>query len=137
MAAIAIPPSRHWIRWPDEAAAARRPVSRPTAAVYRRRRAVALILLCAMVAAIALALQAVLGGLGGGPLTTSGPSGTGAMVGVLQPAALRTYTVQPGDTLWSIARGLSGGGDPRPIVDRLMAQRQGRPLQVGERIALP
>jgi LysM domain-containing protein len=97
----------------------------------------ALILLCAMIATLALGLQAVLGGLGGGPLTTSGPPGSGAVVGVLQPAAMRTYTVQAGDTLWSIARGLSDGGDPRPIVDRLMAQRQGRPLQVGERIALP
>jgi hypothetical protein len=98
---------------------------------------VALVALLAVLVVIALGLQAVLGGLGGGPLTTSEPPGTGALAGVLQPAAMRTYTVQPGDTVWSIARGLSGGGDPRPVVDRLMAERQGRPLQVGERIALP
>lgn len=137
MAAIAVFPSRQGIRWQDEALASRRPVSRPTAAVYRRRRFVALVALLAVLAVMALGLQAVLGGFGGGPLTTSEPPGTGAFTGGLRPAAMRTYTVQPGDTLWSIARGLGGGGDPRPVVDRLMAERQGRPLQVGERIALP
>ena len=31
------------------------------------------------------------------------------------------YVVREGDTLWSIARRLSPGNDPRPIVDRLSA----------------
>jgi hypothetical protein len=50
--------------------------------------------------------------------------------------------VQPGDTLWSIARaavanGDTGGTDVRPIVDHLAAERHGRPLEVGETIVLP
>jgi Tfp pilus assembly protein FimV len=47
--------------------------------------------------------------------------------------------VQPGDTLWSIARRLSPepGTDVRPVVDALAAARDGRPLEVGERIVLP
>ena len=32
-----------------------------------------------------------------------------------------SYVVREGDTLWSIARGLSPGSDPRPIVDLLSA----------------
>lgn len=30
-----------------------------------------------------------------------------------------SYLVREGDTLWSIARRLSPGGDPRPVVDEL------------------
>jgi hypothetical protein len=30
-----------------------------------------------------------------------------------------SYVVREGDTLWSIARRLSPGGDPRPVVDEL------------------
>jgi nucleoid-associated protein YgaU len=36
-----------------------------------------------------------------------------------RPVARRTYVVQAGDTLWSIAQRLSPGEDPRPIVDAL------------------
>jgi nucleoid-associated protein YgaU len=33
--------------------------------------------------------------------------------------ARSSYVVREGDTLWSIARRLSPGGDPRPVVDEL------------------
>jgi nucleoid-associated protein YgaU len=33
--------------------------------------------------------------------------------------ARNSYVVREGDTLWSIARRLSPGGDPRPVVDAL------------------
>jgi nucleoid-associated protein YgaU len=36
-----------------------------------------------------------------------------------------THVVQPGDTLWSIARELEPGGDPRPVVDALVRARGG------------
>jgi hypothetical protein len=85
-------------------------------------------------AAVAFGLQAVLGGFGGGPLTTTGAPGA---AGPLLPVDVHIHVVQPGDTLWSIARALSPGADPRPIVDRLVAARHGRPLQVGERVLLP
>ena len=54
-----------------------------------------------------------------------------------QPISETSHIVQRGDTLWSIARELQPEGDVRPLVDRLSDVRQGRPLQVGERIPLP
>ncbi|HZD69989.1 MAG TPA: LysM peptidoglycan-binding domain-containing protein [Actinomycetes bacterium] len=49
-----------------------------------------------------------------------------------------SYTVRPGDTLWSIALRIAPGRDPRPLVDRLIAYNhlQGD-LQVGQAIYLP
>jgi len=48
------------------------------------------------------------------------------------------YVVQPGDTLWEIARRLSPPGrDLRYIVDRLAADSGGPLLQPGQRIILP
>ena len=145
MAAIAIPPSRQWNWWEERPPApcppAHRPPrprpagSRPGPAAYRRRRLAALAVLCAVVAVTVVGLQALLGRFGGGPLTTTGRPGAAAPV--LRPASVDVHVVQPGETLGSIARSLSRGADPRPIVDRLVAQRHGRPLQVGERILLP
>jgi LysM repeat protein len=45
--------------------------------------------------------------------------------------------VQPGDTLWAIARRAQPEGDLRPLVDELTRSRGNRPLQVGEEIAIP
>lgn len=36
------------------------------------------------------------------------------------PAARHTYVVRYGDTLWSIARQVAPGGDPRPVVDAIV-----------------
>jgi LysM repeat protein len=47
------------------------------------------------------------------------------------------YVVQPGDTLWSIARAAQVGEDLRPVVDRLAAEVGHRPLQPGQRLVLP
>lgn len=69
-------------------------------------------------------------GQGSGPLTAPLPaaSSSGEVV---------AHTVQPGDTLWSIARRAQPSGDPRPLVDRLTRSRGGRSLQVGEEILVP
>jgi len=49
-----------------------------------------------------------------------------------------SYTVKPGDTLWSIARRIAPGQDPRPVVDELIADNHLRgSLQVGQAIDLP
>lgn len=52
----------------------------------------------------------------------------------MAPVAANVHIVQPGDSLWTIARSLQPDGDIRPLVDRLAGTRRGRPLQVGERI---
>ena len=71
-----------------------------------------------------------LGGTAGGPLTTPRPAAISS-----GPVAVRT--VQPGDTLWSIARAVQPTGDVRPLVDQLLTSRGGRSLQVGEEITVP
>lgn len=108
------------------AGAARR--SRPNAAQFRRRRAAA-----AAIAAVLLGGVVALGMPGEVPLTTSGPAPTAGLV----PVARTTYVVRPGDTLWEIATALVPSGDVRPLVQRLVEERQGAPLRAGERLVLP
>ncbi|HSJ51706.1 MAG TPA: LysM domain-containing protein [Actinomycetota bacterium] len=52
----------------------------------------------------------------------AGPA-AGALVGGdrVEPVSRATHLVRPGDTLWSIARGIAPGSDPRPVVDALVA----------------
>ena len=140
MAAIAYPSTRTRPMLP---AAAPRPVlrvipgavggARPSAAVYRRRRLTAVVVLAVVGAAALLLLRAAAGAIGGAPLTPSAPP---ASAGV-QPVAAVTHLVQPGDTYWSIAASLHVRGDVRAEVDRLVAQRHGAPLRVGDRITVP
>jgi len=94
----------------------------------RRRRRIA-----AFAAAVLLAAGAVLGGLGGGPLTAPGPTAPLA----LSPVAQRWHVVQPGDTLWTIARALQPAGDVRALVDRLAAEHGGSVLRPGQVVTLP
>lgn len=96
------------------------------AARYRRRR----IVVSSLVLTMLLAGRVVLGMVGGGPLSAPHHAPT-----VL--VSDRVHVVQPGDTLWSIARSLEPEGDVRRLVQQLASQRQGSALQVGERIVLP
>jgi len=96
-----------------------RPRRRPSAATFRRRRVVVLVLVGLGLFTTARAAAT----LGGPPLAT--PE---------RPPAATSYAVQPGDSLWTIAEEIAPGTDPRPIVDQLSAERDGRPLLVGERI---
>lgn len=101
--------------------------ARPGPEVYRRRRFVA----AAVVAGVVLAGLWSMGLLGRQPLSATGQAPR------LELVERTTHVVQPGDTLWSIARRAQASGDIRPLVDRLAAQTGGRPLQVGDRITLP
>jgi hypothetical protein len=53
------------------------------------------------------------------------------------PAPTVSIVVQPGDTLWSIAASLVGDGDPRPLVDELLAAHGGADLSPGDVITIP
>lgn len=98
----------------------------PAEVVYRRRRLVVATLI----------LSVLLGGRVAADLVWSGPL---AAPEPAQPVLVgeRVHLVQPGDTLWTIARSFQPTGDIRRLVDALAAQRHGAALQVGERIALP
>jgi hypothetical protein len=55
-----------------------------------------------------------------------------------RPAPRVTYVVQPGDTLWSIARRVAPGQDPRPVVDGLIEANDIRGgLQTGQELSIP
>ncbi|HEX2039476.1 MAG TPA: LysM domain-containing protein [Acidimicrobiales bacterium] len=94
--------------------------------VYRRRRLVAAVLTLSVL----LGGRAVADLAGSGPLVAAEPTPP-VLIGE------RVHIVQPGDTLWTIARSLQPSGDVRRLVDALAARRQGAALHVGERIALP
>jgi LysM repeat protein len=48
-----------------------------------------------------------------------------------------SHVVVPGDTIWSIARGLVPEGDIRPVVDRIVAANGGSGLEVGQVLLIP
>ncbi len=55
-----------------------------------------------------------------------------------RPAPQVTYVVEPGDTLWSIARRVAPGRDPRPVVDGLIKANDLRGgLQAGQELSIP
>jgi nucleoid-associated protein YgaU len=103
------------------------PSRRRVPARVRRRRA--------GLAAVTLALMAVLAspllGTSGHSPAAAGPGTPGSL------SADRTYVVQPGDTLWSIATRLDPSGDPRPLVAALAREAGGDTVYPGERLELP
>ena len=55
-----------------------------------------------------------------------------------RPAPRVTFVVEPGDTLWSIARRVAPGRDPRPVVDGLIEANDVRGgLQAGQELSVP
>jgi Tfp pilus assembly protein FimV len=55
-----------------------------------------------------------------------------------RPAPRVHYVVQPGDTLWSIARQVAPDRDPRPVVDALVeANDLHGGLQAGQELTVP
>ncbi|MEY2476629.1 MAG: hypothetical protein QOG87_1944 [Actinomycetota bacterium] len=96
----------------------------------RRRRLIALAALVVLVLALQLAVHTASAWLGDGSLAVPEPASGAAAAGSV-------YVVQPGDTLWTLARRAQPTGDLRPLVGRLADARDGRPLQAGQRLVLP
>jgi LysM repeat protein len=94
-------------------------------AVIRRRRVVVAGVLLAVIVMAALVVGRVSTVLGGTPAVPAHRPGAAS------------YVVQPGDTLWSIARSLQPDGDIRPLVRGLSAANGGATLAVGQVLALP
>jgi hypothetical protein len=80
-------------------------------------------------AVLLVALALPLSGTGGHSHATGS-----ALAGTAGPVE---YTVQPGDTLWTIAERVDPGADPRPLVARLAAQTGSDTVVPGERVTLP
>ncbi|MEO7836125.1 MAG: LysM domain-containing protein [Acidimicrobiales bacterium] len=101
---------------------------------YRPRRTLVGSLLSVLLVAAWLAAGGVLGGGGSEPALTAWAEAPPTKVVTVAAAS---YVVQPGDTLWTVARRLRPDGDIRPLVDRLARQAKGRPLRAGQRLPLP
>jgi LysM repeat protein len=106
----------------------RSPAGQARRAVYRRRRLAALAILVAVVAVALLLASAVLA-------RVAGDGTPDPVAGSSAPAEV--HVVQPGDTLWSIARSLEPEGDVRLLVDRLVDLNGGAPITVGQQLVLP
>jgi hypothetical protein len=89
------------------------------------------------VAGLFLALLLLVGGaiaVGRGGLASLAPAPPAAAAAPAPGA--RTIMVEPGDTIWSIARRLQPTGDLRTLVDRLVAAHGTGDLQPGDRLAV-
>jgi hypothetical protein len=100
------------------------PARRRTSMAVRRRRT-----LLAAMGLLLVGLALPLGGTGG----HSHPTGSA----LAETAGAVTYTVQPGDSLWSIAERVSPSSDPRPLVAKMASQLGSETVVPGERITVP
>lgn len=91
----------------------------------------------AAVVALVLALMLALA-IGNGALAGLAP-GPSAPATASAPAAGATSSVvvQPGDTLWAIARRIQPTGDVRPLVDQLIELNGSASLQAGSEVLVP
>jgi nucleoid-associated protein YgaU len=91
--------------------------ARVSAAPFRRRRLGALVGVAAVV---------FMAGRAGAAL------GSDSLAAPGRGPSVTRYVVHSGDTLWSAARHLAPGADPREVVDALMQARGDRALMPGE-----
>jgi hypothetical protein len=96
---------------------------RPSVRLTRRGRVLLLLTLLALVL-VAFSL---------------GRTSAGASAGSRAPVARPITVVQPGETLWAIARRVAPGADPRATVARLTALNDlgSAPIVAGQRLVLP
>lgn len=101
--------------------------SQHLAIVYRRRRVVAAFVALLLLAGLVVTGRAV------ALAVAPAPPGSGPAVAPTGEVT-EVVVVQPGDTLWGLARRLRPEGDVRPLVDRLADAHGPGPLQPGERL---
>lgn len=117
-------------------------------APYGRRRAtvvllavIALFTLIELLSAAGSLSRVALGAFGGVPASASEGTSSAVSPGltpvaVLPAASAVTVIVQPGDTVWSLAKRLQPEGDVRPLVQRIIDRNGGPNLRVGDRLVL-
>ena len=106
--------------------------------VYVRRRVMAVAVATVAVIAIYLALQAGTSwGIQQLHAASSAPQVILASATSSSASTPVTYTVRPGDTLWSIARALQPTGDVRPLLGKLRTAYSGQALVPGKSIFVP
>jgi Tfp pilus assembly protein FimV len=103
----------------------RRPAGARQAPLEVRRRRTLVAAMALMLLGLALPLSGT-----GGHSHATGPAPAGATGPV-------TYTVRPGDTLWSIAQRADPNGDPRPLVARLAAEDGSDQVVPGQQLEVP
>ncbi|MFZ1488730.1 MAG: LysM peptidoglycan-binding domain-containing protein [Ilumatobacteraceae bacterium] len=107
----------------------------PSAATYRRRRLVTLFVAVALLGALLLGAESVLAGRGDGPASVpaAGAAGSAGAEG-----AVVRYVVQPGDTLWSIARRMLAPDEAAKWIDDVVAANgASATIDVGQVLTLP
>jgi nucleoid-associated protein YgaU len=114
----------HRTRQPLVTTTHRRPRRRVSAGVRRRRA------LLTITALLVVGLALPLGGSGG----SSHPSGPALAE---TPGHSVAYTVQPGDTLWTIAQRADPTGDPRPLVAQMEQRTGSDTVTPGQHITIP
>lgn len=128
---------------PAPASGRHRPARPRLVLVHGGRTTAVPVALPVVLLAVAVTLAAVVVALRvaqGAPPATTWAELASASVADPAPAAGpgdRVITVQPGDTLWGIARRLAPGQDPRPLVSALTRANGGTLLQVGQPLVVP
>jgi hypothetical protein len=118
-----------------------RPVSRAVAARPAHRTLLTLLGGLTLAGVVALAALGAVNLLGAdaaasGPASTAEPLHPAGADASTTPSAPAVVVVQPGDTLWAIARRIQPTGDIRPLVDELAARAGGAALVSGQRLDL-
>ena len=119
-------------------------------AVFVRRQVMVLLVAAVVLGALSFGLRSAVGALtsapasGGEGVAASNAPGAGSEVaaGVARATAVNdvrvtTYVVQPGDTLWTIARALQPTGDPAAVVQALAKANGGSDLDTGDVLVIP